>query len=62
MAGSWGGFSREEKTYLIYIIYVVQNDTIARRLRDALIEKARSGVRVHFYTTKSVAGPCRNPI
>jgi cardiolipin synthase len=28
--------------------YIVRDDTVGRRLRDALIEKARSGVRVHF--------------
>lgn len=36
------------KSYILVQFYIVQNDTIACRLRDALIEKARSGVRVHF--------------
>ena len=35
-------------SYVLMQFYIVRDDTIGRRLRDALIEKARSGVRVHF--------------
>ncbi len=34
--------------YILVQFYIVRDDASGRRLRDALIEKARSGVRVHF--------------
>lgn len=35
-------------SYVLVQFYIVQDGTVARRLHKALIEKARSGVRVHF--------------
>ncbi len=35
-------------SYVLVQFYIVQDGTVARRLRDTLIEKARSGVRVYF--------------
>ena len=35
-------------SYVLVQFYIVQDGTVARHLRDALIEKARSGVRVYF--------------
>jgi cardiolipin synthase len=35
-------------SYVLVQFYIVQDGTVARRLREALIEKARSGVRVYF--------------
>jgi cardiolipin synthase len=35
-------------SYVLVQFYIVQEGTVARRLREALIEKARSGVRVYF--------------
>ncbi|MGD1971358.1 MAG: cardiolipin synthase [Desulfobacterales bacterium] len=35
-------------SYVLVQFYIVQDGTVARRLRDALIEKARAGVRVYF--------------
>ncbi len=34
--------------YILVQFYIVRDDSIGRHLRNALIEKARSGVRVHF--------------
>ena len=34
--------------YVLVQFYIVQDGNVARRLRDTLIEKARSGVRVYF--------------
>ncbi len=34
--------------YILVQFYIVRDDGIGRRLRNALIEKARRGVRVHF--------------
>ncbi len=34
--------------YILVQFYIVRDDASGRRLRDALIEKAHSGVRVHF--------------
>ena len=36
------------ESYIMVQFYIVQDGSVARRLSDALIEKARSGVRVHF--------------
>ncbi len=36
------------ETYIFVQFYIVRDDGIGRRLRDALIEKARTGVRVCF--------------
>jgi cardiolipin synthase len=36
------------ESYVLVQFYIVKDGTIARRLRDALIEKARAGVRVYF--------------
>lgn len=36
------------KNYVFVQFYIVRDDESGRRLRDALIEKARAGVRVHF--------------
>jgi cardiolipin synthase len=36
------------KSYVLVQFYIVKDGTVARRLRDALIEKAHSGVRVYF--------------
>ena len=35
-------------SYVLVQFYIVQDGTVARRLHNALIEKARSGVRVYF--------------
>lgn len=34
--------------YILVEFYIVRDDQIGRRLKDALIERARNGVRVHF--------------
>lgn len=36
------------ESYVLVQFYIVEDDASGRRLRDALIEKSRSGVRVHF--------------
>ena len=36
------------ESYVLVQFYIVQDGTVARRLHKALIEKAHSGVRVHF--------------
>ena len=36
------------ESYVLVQFYIVQDGTVARRFHKALIEKARSGVRVHF--------------
>lgn len=36
------------KSYVLVQFYIVKDGTIARRLSEALIQKARSGVRVYF--------------
>ncbi len=36
------------ESYVLVQFYIVKDGTVARRLREALIEKARSGVRVYF--------------
>jgi len=36
------------ESYVFVQFYIVRDDTSSRRMRDALIEKARAGVRVHF--------------
>jgi cardiolipin synthase len=35
-------------SYVLVQFYIVQDGTVARRLQDTLIEKARAGVRVYF--------------
>ena len=36
------------QSYVLVQFYIVRDDAIGRRMRDALVEKARSGVRVFF--------------
>jgi cardiolipin synthase A/B len=36
------------ESYVFVQFYIVRDDTSSRRIRNALIEKARAGVRVHF--------------
>ena len=36
------------ESYVLVQFYIVRDDTVGRRLRDALVTKARSGVRIFF--------------
>jgi cardiolipin synthase len=36
------------ESYVLVQFYIVMDGTVARRIRDALIEKAQAGVRVYF--------------
>ena len=36
------------KEYLLIHFYIVKNDRVGRRFKEALIERAQAGVRVHF--------------
>ncbi len=38
----------EAESYVLVQFYIVKDGSVARRLRDALIEKAQAGVRVYF--------------
>lgn len=38
----------DARTYILVQFYIVRDDTCGRALRDALIERARAGVRVRF--------------
>jgi cardiolipin synthase len=40
------------ESYVLVQFYIVMDGTVARRMREALIQKARSGVRVYFLYDK----------
>jgi cardiolipin synthase A/B len=39
---------RESEKYLCVCFFIIQNDTLGRCFKDALIERARAGVKVYF--------------